>query len=316
MRSGSLRERNGHDWIDRFTSWLQQTQHYLTVRSEVISADAAVISFQTEWMRNQLLPNSTKTPSVLSSLEPLEGLVTDGAHKYWSNPNAILLTTSSFDSVTDLWAPGLFTYTNGVSSTHYKYHFVGVFEGIAEAAAAQSISLYDAMFAMVVDFSDPQRIGFVEAFEDFFELHDAAIALLKGCQYHYDKSVTRVSRVASAVPSDKCSKFKKYCRILRTTEKSDTFFQVVKKIRKLCPSVEPWLAWWLRPEHASMIFPSQMTMDPTLVKQLPSTTNAEEAMHAKIYKIAGKGHDLIDGLDGLLKVEAHHHGQHDHALGM
>ncbi|THV04142.1 hypothetical protein K435DRAFT_851137 [Dendrothele bispora CBS 962.96] len=56
-----------------------------------------------------------------------------------------------------------------------------------------------------------------------------------------------------------------------------------------------------------------MTMEPENRDHIPSTTNAEESMHSKIYLIAGTGHDLIEGFDGLLKVEAHHHGLHDHA---
>ncbi|THU75506.1 hypothetical protein K435DRAFT_880686 [Dendrothele bispora CBS 962.96] len=50
-------------------------------------------------------------------------------------------------------------------------------------------------------------------------------------------------------------------------------------------------------------------MSPELAAKLPSTTNAEEALHSKLYQVAGKNNDLITGFDGLLRLERLQHSQ-------
>ncbi len=89
---------------------------------------------------------------------------------------------------------------------------------------------------------------------------------------------------------------------------------IVRKSGLTFPKTAPWLNWWLRPDHASMIFPSQRRMDAIVWDTLPDSTNAEEAMHFKIYQLVGKKHDIMPGLDGLLQVEKYHHSLYDQAL--
>ena len=71
--------------------------------------------------------------------------------------------------------------------------------------------------------------------------------------------------------------------------------------------INPWLSWWTRPEIARMIFDSQRSMPAERAALLPNTTNAEESMHAKIYNLVGHNHELIPGLNALIKVEEYHH---------
>lgn len=47
-------------------------------------------------------------------------------------------------------------------------------------------------------------------------------------------------------------------------------------------------------------------MDPKLARSLPETTNAEEAMHWKIYAGLGKKLPLMDGLVGLYAFVRHY----------
>ena len=56
-------------------------------------------------------------------------------------------------------------------------------------------------------------------------------------------------------------------------------------------------------------------MSGDLANKLPDTTNAEEAMHATIYRIVGSLHNpLFQGLDGLLNVEKLFRMQSESAL--
>ncbi len=176
----------------------------------------------------------------------------------------------------------------------------------------------------MVDFSEPQRIGFENAFVDFWErrndgqsreeLMEAAKKLLKGCQQHFRNAATRVKHFGGVIPPDQASDFSELTGLLYSTEDTNVFNDTVTEIRTRFPRTKPWLNWWLRPDHASMIFPSQRHMDPVIWDTLPDSTNAEEAMHFKIYMIAGKKHDIMRGLDGLLIVEKYHHGLYDRAL--
>jgi len=43
------------------------------------------------------------------------------------------------------------------------------------------------------------------------------------------------------------------------------------------------MEWWMRPAHASMLFHSDKKMDIEIWDSIPKTTNAQEAMHWKIY---------------------------------
>lgn len=55
-----------------------------------------------------------------------------------------------------------------------------------------------------------------------------------------------------------------------------------------------------------MLFESQRRMDAVLWNSLPNTTNAEEAMHFKIYSAVGRNHALMEGIFSLLAFVRHY----------
>ncbi|THU96716.1 hypothetical protein K435DRAFT_636238, partial [Dendrothele bispora CBS 962.96] len=149
----------------------------------------------------------------------------------------------------------------------------------------------------VVDHHPAQRKAYVSAFEDFWiqrddnersreELKAAAMALLRGCEQHFRESTTRIAHITSIIPPEAASRFKKICRNLCEVEGEKEFQSLVALIQNEWPDTKAWLDWWLQKEHACMIFKSQMTMEPENRDHIPSTTNAEESMHSKIYLIA------------------------------
>ncbi|KAF9060861.1 hypothetical protein BDP27DRAFT_1429567 [Rhodocollybia butyracea] len=279
---------------------------------EFTTPKVSCISIQTPWMRSQALGD-------LSNDEPVNGLVSDAAHKYWESPDGKLIVTSIFSPLILKWVPVLFTYSDGTTADHYEYHFLFLIRSIVQGAMHRGVNIEEALFAMVVDFSIPQRQGFKQSYVSFFlalpsdsrskeELEEAADRLLKGCEYHYDKAVTRVSKMSNVVPLADRREFRKMCKSLLVADEPG-FIDTVALIRQKWPSTENWLNWWLVPESGQMIFKAMRTMSPLLAAKLPSTTNAEEAMHATVYRGVGKHNALFPGLNGLLAIEKYYRSQ-------
>ena len=62
------------------------------------------------------------------------------------------------------------------------------------------------------------------------------------------------------------------------------------------------MEWWMRPAHASMLFESEREMDVEIWESIPKTTNAEEAMHWKLYCACGYDHEFLKGMYSLYAV--------------
>jgi len=158
----------------------------------------------------------------------------------------------------------------------------------------------------VVDFSEAERVGFTQAFVTFWtnredprsqtELEDAAGALLKGCQQHYRSQVTRVKKISGVIDPAKADNFQSRALALLSVSDMDTFKQKVTTLLRDYPKIKPWLEWWLRDTHAQMLFPPFQKMKTGLFRAMPNSTNAEEAMHAKLYATVGKRYNLMEGL--------------------
>jgi hypothetical protein len=75
------------------------------------------------------------------------------------------------------------------------------------------------------------------------------------------------------------------------------------------PKAEKWIRWWMLPAHASMLFPAARKMSPELWDSIPDTSNAEEAMHWKIYAAVGNSFSLIEGLRALVQFAEYYESQ-------
>ena len=84
------------------------------------------------------------------------------------------------------------------------------------------------------------------------------------------------------------------------------FVEYARLIIRDFPATATWLAWWLRPAHATMLFESRKTMDAQIWESIPDTNNAEEAMHWKLYSAAGKKHLFLNGLNALYAVAVYY----------
>lgn len=164
-----------------------------------------------------------------------------------------------------------------------------------------------------MDFSEAERAGFTSAFIEFWtlrpddarsfeELSTAASHLLRGCQEHFRAAVTCVSRINGAVPPEMKEAFIKRALGLLYCSSSDDFNLRANLIIRDFPPLRSWMEWWMCPAHASMLFESEREMDIEIWESIPKTTNAEEAMHWKLYSGCGPDHGFMEGMFSLYKV--------------
>ncbi|KAJ7239613.1 hypothetical protein B0H12DRAFT_970817, partial [Mycena haematopus] len=174
-----------------------------------------VIVLQSPWQRRIGLKDKIRT-------EAVNGIVSDACHDYFAGHNQLLFLSSTFEPThLKSWVPILMTYSNGATAVHYRIHFLYLFRGLAEECGKADREVRDDLFAniCVVDFSDAQRNGFIQAFVDFWlefepdgrkerELNQAAAGLLKGCRQHFDNQITRVARISRIVGPERKSQFR------------------------------------------------------------------------------------------------------------
>ncbi|KAF7372449.1 hypothetical protein MVEN_00106300 [Mycena venus] len=270
-----------------------------------------VIVMQTSFMVAQLVKNH------IIHRDAINSIVSNGAHGYFLEHNAILLMSSSYCLGLDCWVPGIMTYANGGTQEHYFLHFLAMFESMASYAEKKGCKITDAAFKNVVDFSAPQRLGFVEAFVVFWrrrkddfrtdeELRKVASSLLKGCQEHFRDQVNRIKKISAVVPPGLQDAFVNQAMGLLEAVDYDGFNQRLDALLKNFPKTDKWVEWWARESYAKMLFEPFREMPFEEWDSIPSTTNPAESQHYKIYSAIGKKHELISGLKGLRQLADHY----------
>ena len=89
---------------------------------------------------------------------------------------------------------------------------------------------------------------------------------------------------------------------LLDVESLDDFKDAVKLLIRDFPNIESWISWWVDDKHAPLLFEAHRSMDAATWKSIPDTTNAEEAMHWKLYAASGRNHDILEGLRALHRL--------------
>jgi hypothetical protein len=148
------------------------------------------------------------------------------------------------------------------------------------------LSIFNLAIASVVDFSEAQRKGFQLAYAKFFtathigkgiwednqwkqsmdtglvlslptfdELYATAGTLLKGCLQHWRESVNRIATSHAIIPPEQESQFRWLISMLYNADNMAVFNSTAEAIQSMFPSTTDWLTWWLRIEHAAMLFP-------------------------------------------------------------
>ncbi|KAJ7017996.1 hypothetical protein C8F04DRAFT_978179 [Mycena alexandri] len=266
-----------------------------------------VICMQTPFMASQLL----KTELITSG--PVNGLVSDAAHGWWLIRTSLLIITSVYCVSLCCWVPAIFSYSNGATAAHYECHFYALLESIAHQAELRKVEITDELFAGIADFSEAERAGFCAAFIRFWTLRpnntrtSAQLAadfekIYRGCTQHFRAGVTRIKKISGVIPPGEADAFEFRVLALLSAADSEQFQARADAVIRDFLKTESWLGWWMRKSHAMMLFASERKMDPEIWDSIPDSTNAEEALHWKLYCAAGRNHGLMEGLHSLFAV--------------
>lgn len=101
-----------------------------------------VIALQSKFMASQILRKD-------SDHEAINGLVSDAAHGFWLDHNAILILSSTYCDVLHCWTPSICSYSNGASAEHYELHFLALMRGLAREADTNNVPVTDSLFRSV-----------------------------------------------------------------------------------------------------------------------------------------------------------------------
>lgn len=137
-----------------------------------------------------------------------------------------------------------------------------------------------------------------------------------GCDFHFWQSAERIKANGQVIPAELVDRFMSFLHTM--TSKSTTkerFLETTRNFATTFPRAEKWLAWWLRPTIASMIFPSQSAVDPTIGSQIPATANPVEHGHSLLHHAVGKDQDLITGIRKLFLHVSEFEKQYDAIKG-
>lgn len=249
------------------------------------------MTFQTQWMANQLLSRD-EHDKIYSG-----GLLSDVTYKFFAN--GYLLSTSMYHDDLRRWIPIQLTWLNGLTEENYASHFTTMMKQMRDAQLTDKDR--DTLVRQVVDFSVAQKNGFIMAYMEVFQENDRSVALdkIKGCHEHFRAQVTRVKRNRAIIPAgdEVCDVDVVYFSVIQricvystiwftwqeTFEKdaSDllketkpgglSFDQKIAKLQKAFPKAKKWLEWWQAADIKAMLFKG--------TKDLPAKTNAQEAMH-------------------------------------
>jgi hypothetical protein len=147
----------------------------------------------------------------------------------------------------------------------------------------------------LVDFSDSQRSGFLQAIDCLWrdtcsqefsaKVRQSFAAKLKGCYFHYCQSIRSCSHSSRVVPISMEDEFNKLAQRMYTAVTIDDYQSAVTSISRGFPRASKWLAWWTSPCHAGLIFPairnSALGEEMQAFHNMPTTNNIVESHNRK-----------------------------------
>ncbi|EGG05587.1 uncharacterized protein MELLADRAFT_87855 [Melampsora larici-populina 98AG31] len=310
----------GNKWLLAIVHWARQGMRMVSVS---LLPENTHMSLQTEWMAEVLVYQDKKKPEPYTG-----GLLSDVTYRFFES--GYLLTTSMYNEKIERWVPVLQTWLHELSSSHYKSHFVALLQQIQKSSLSDEDK--GLLCEQVVDFSQAQQVGFIDAYMEVFNIYDRNVALSKlhGCEQHFSQAITRIKKNTSIVKPHLQGLWVTLCKGLLLPDKPDKDLDArFEELRRLFPAAKKWITWWQLADTQAMLFPARKRMeldDPPLdgeednnlesrpkVKrgkntkprrraELPATTNAQELMHCVYYMLCEGKCTMIAGMVQLLAL--------------
>ncbi|KAJ6468148.1 hypothetical protein C8R47DRAFT_990106 [Mycena vitilis] len=311
---------SGFQFLESFSALKNSFETPWIVEAELL--DRQFICMQTPFMRDVLLRDSVQSwhAENLEAESGRHGMLTDGTFDYFKQ--GVLLTSLVFSQVLFRWVVVLYTWIGGQDQEHHLPHFKQLIQVVAEICTkGLGFTFDDRIFSSILDFSNAQRNGFVNAFVEYmcsripgwselsaksqeserstFRLR--AQGLLLGCKIHWRRSTHKIKQV---IATAFLFRFESLIAILEgASTTGEQFLQAVADIHGEFPEVRPWLSWWIIPGNGGMVFPAMQRMSAELRARMPSSTNGAESSHHLLYGAAGKHHDMYEGVRRLYRVQ-------------
>jgi hypothetical protein len=99
----------------------------------------------------------------------------------------------------------------------------------------------------------------------------------------------------AVIPSSR-SWFRSLALGLLQAQSHDDFLDRAAAVTSEFPDTVNFFSWWLMPDRAAKLFPTEYRMEEKLALLMPSSTNAAESQHQKIYTAVGTDHPVGFGL--------------------
>ena len=202
------------------------------------------------------------------------------------------------------WILILITVIFKEDKIHYKEHFKYLFQWVDKRCESEAKN-HDDFYAQVIDFSMAKRRGFIDAFVEHklkkinlssysqvlldshkTHLENEALNYLKGCQEHYQQSVTRIARNHEIVKHEDSAIFQSMALKLLKLDIME-FFNKVEEIKKNWSNVVTWLEWWVYTDAGKILFFLHLGR---------TSTNAQESMHSQYYMCGTTNQSIITGI--------------------
>ena len=178
------------------------------------------------------------------------GCVTDAAHKFFTNGK--LLVTCCYFEVLHRWQPIFLSWIGRQTAKTYEHHFFRLFQSIRNGLEVNDetsllLTVFQQIVGTVVDFSEAQRIEFQAVYAKFMtatavgvqcqiskwvdetegnkfsflsfdEHYHIGGSLLKGYQFHWKESVTKIAQNRNVISEDQQSEFHQLISMLSTVD--------------------------------------------------------------------------------------------------
>jgi len=238
------------------------------------------------------------------------------------------MVMTGFNHVTRKGAVVATAYLRRADGVSYEVFFLCFFRKNKKLITVTHSSITFSFTALGVDFSDAQRKGIVNAVIIIArengcqlssqEIERLVLLILKGCGFHFDQSVEKVSKSGALLHHRAKVSFTPLVRAWLQSSTMQLFNQRKAQLLQEYPSVKGWIAWWALPIHAVLIFPGVrkelLQETDEMYGHLPSTNNFAEATNSVESRLCKHNVELIPSIHDSYRMTKRQEEQHEGQL--